>query len=504
MCGIIGIINPTREYLQNLPAALSLLEHRGKDGCGIADGLAIVHEQSKERFLQHITQLSKQNQSPPPFVLLHYRHAIVDDVAQPLGTVGTRNNVPNTVFIYNGEIYNWERLNKKYQFHAKNDADLFFQLWMKNKKACLPELNGVYAFASVTDNEVILCRDFFGERPLVYTIQDGVLSFASEGKALHALGIKNPITLHPREILYYNRITRQWRIEQKERFALPQESTQSKEQILQELSEKIIESVRIRTEGLGRFGILFSGGIDSTLLAWICKKLNRTFVCYTVGYQDAGVSMPQDLLWAQRVADECKFPRTLIKIGDVELKQALPRVTKAIETTDVIKVGVATPFFIAGQHAKQDGVSVMLSGLGSEELFAGYERHAKAAAKAETTMGDSVNEECLRGLLAMHDRDLYRDDLIMMANTLELRLPFLDRNLIEYALSIPSRYKISSEQKKIILREAAEQLGLPAEFCWRKKMAAQYGSGVDKALQRMAKKAGVKTKKEYLELVARD
>lgn len=155
----------------------------------------------------------------------------------------------------------------------------------------------------------------------------------------------------------------------------------------------------------------------------------------------------------------------------------------------MVKVTIALTFYLACELAKEDGCKVIFSGLGSEEIFAGYERHKLSA---------NINQECLSGLRKMYERDLYRDDVVTMDNGLELRLPYLDINLVKYALKIPEKHKISEDAAKIILREIALDRGLPKEFCFRKKTAAQYGSRMDYALDKLVRKSGFLSKSAYL------
>lgn len=137
---------------------------------------------------------------------------------------------------------------------------------------------------------------------------------------------------------------------------------------------------------------------------------------------------------------------------------------------------------------KEQGISIFFGGLGSEEVFAGYQEHALA---------EDVNEACWKGLSGrLYERDFTRDAALGKALNVQVRCPFLDDDVIVTAMGIPGERKIVGEHKKAILREIAEELGLPREIAWRKKMAAQYGSGFDKALERLAKKSGMK-KSEY-------
>ena len=137
----------------------------------------------------------------------------------------------------------------------------------------------------------------------------------------------------------------------------------------------------------------------------------------------------------------------------------------------------------------------MFTGLGSEELFAGYERHAKALEQGF----DAVHGECLAGLANMRQRDMVRDVAIASHFGMELLLPFLDKDVMKESLSIHPMHKISGEEKKIILREAAESMGMSRDIARRKKQAAQYGSNIINGIGKLAKRKGFSLKKDYLE-----
>lgn len=462
MCGIFGIFSEKEIDKKKAEEGFSKIVHRGKD----AIGKIIVSDK----------------------ILFHCLHAIVNYVNQPL----TSNS---SIFMANCEIYNWKELNQTYGFSARNDAELFFFLLEKKSIAALDELDGVYVFFYQNDDDIYLGRDILGEKPLCYVFNENLFAFASEAKALKGYGTVQH--LMPTQILHYNQKTHTMDIIERTFFDLPKENTAKKEFIIKELETKLISAVQKRIIDLHSFGILFSGGIDSTLLAFLSKKLGKQFTCYTAAFSDGNTRDAPDLLQAQEVANIFHFPLKFIKVNQKETEQIIKEVVRIIETTDVVKVGVALPFYLCARQAAADGHKVLFSGLGSEELFAGYQRHLDILKRNGNT--HEVNAECLRGLSRMWERDLYRDDLVTMAHTVELRLPFLDHDLICFALSIHAKYKITEQQNKIILRELAMRLGIPQEIAQRKKIAAQYGSNFDKALEKLAKKAGCKTKKEYLE-----
>ena len=260
----------------------------------------------------------------------------------------------------------------------------------------------------------------------------------------------------------------------------------NKKRAIRELGRRIIESVR--KNAVNNCGVLFSGGIDSTLIALILKKLNLDFRCYSVGLENA-----QDIEWANIVSKELGFKLKAKILSLDELEIIIKKVTRILNEADVTKVGVGSVVYSASLLAKKDNVNVLFSGLGSEEIFAGYERHLNAMQSWE-----NVHNECWNGLKNMWARDLKRDCLIAKENNVELKIPFLNKEVIISAMNAHPMYKISKEHKKIILREVAEEIGLKKEFAWRKKKAAQYGSSFIKGIEKLAKKNGFRYMKDYL------
>jgi asparagine synthase (glutamine-hydrolysing) len=242
----------------------------------------------------------------------------------------------------------------------------------------------------------------------------------------------------------------------------------------EELKKQIIEAVKKRIPKQ-RFGILFSGGIDSSLIALICKQANADFVCYAVGLENAS-DIEAAKKAAKMIGVELKYK--IISLNKAE--KTIKSVTKTVGP-DVMSVGVGSVVYAAAELGKKDKIKVFFSGLGSEEIFAGYERHEKA---------EEINEECWKGLKNMYLRDFMRDCPIAEKLKIDVLTPFLDPDLIKTAMQIPGKEKISKEYKKVILRKIAEELGLPKEIAWRKKKAAQYGSRLHKALQKLAKRDG--------------
>jgi len=260
----------------------------------------------------------------------------------------------------------------------------------------------------------------------------------------------------------------------------------NKKRAIREVGGRIVKSVK--KNAADNCGVLFSGGIDSTLISFILKKLNIDFICYSVGLENA-----QDIEWAEKVARALGFKLKTRILSLDGLETVVKAVTNILKEADVMKVSVGSVFYSASLLAKKDGINILFSGLGSEEIFAGYERHLNAMQSWE-----NVHKECWNGLKNMWERDMKRDFLIAKHNNIELRLPFLDKEVIASAMNIHPMYKISKDEKKIILREIAQEMGLPKEFAWRKKKAAQYGSNFIKGLDKLARMNRFEYKKDYL------
>jgi asparagine synthetase B (glutamine-hydrolysing) len=249
-----------------------------------------------------------------------------------------------------------------------------------------------------------------------------------------------------------------------------------KEEIIKKLSSLLVDAVKKRTSKKP-IAIAFSGGIDSVLLTFICEKLKQPFSLYTVGLENS-----KDMISAKAVAKEMNWELTT-KIYEIEnLEPLFKEVIDITKKRDVVTVGVGSVTLAVLKLIKEN---IVFTGLGSEEIFAGYERHK----------GD-IHEACWEGLLNIYDRDIVRDSSLAKHYNKETRLPFLDKDLIEYGIRIHPTLKVA-DFKKQILREAAVNLGLPKEIAFRKKCAAQYGSKFDFALQKLAKQKGM-LKKEYL------
>ncbi|MBT3416672.1 diphthine--ammonia ligase [Candidatus Woesearchaeota archaeon] len=226
-----------------------------------------------------------------------------------------------------------------------------------------------------------------------------------------------------------------------------------------------------------KVGLLFSGGIDSLALAFYLKKLDYDFTCYTVGTKKS-----KDIISATKVAEELNLKHEIKIIEEKEVEKYLKKVVPVLRSASPIDVTVGLTTYLASRLAKED---IVISGLGSDEIFGGYSRHKNSK---------NLNEDLKKGLDRVYNGDLVRDKKIAKALEKEIYAPFLDKDLVEYALSIPHEKKIKKDVNKLILRELLISNGVSQESALRLKKAAQYGTGFDEVLRKLSKKS----KEKYL------
>ncbi|MDD3083704.1 MAG: diphthine--ammonia ligase [Candidatus ainarchaeum sp.] len=448
MCAIIGAINfyNNEEIVKN---GLKIMKNRGKDYSKIIKYKKIVFG--------------------------HNLHSTINYVEQPL--VSSKG-----ILISNCEIYNWKELSKKYSIRAKNDSELLLKLFDKtdlNKiHLIIEELDGDFAIAyySKKKEKIILARDIVGVKPIVYFFdKKEKFCFASEKKALPF----ESIHLNPRKIIFYNTKTNSLKLKKRiiKKIIKKEQSIEIEKALFKSVTKRIPEK---------RFALLLSGGIDSALIGKIMQKNNLRFNSYFAGIKD--FSEPKDLEFAKKVSYNLNSPIKINLVSIKKFEKELPKIIFLIESSDPIRVGIASTIYFATKKIKE---KIVFSGLGADELFVGYNRFKES---------NNINKDCYSYLIKMYENDLYFEDIITMANKVELRVPFLDKELVSLSLSLEPRKKICPETglNKKILREIAINLGLPIELAERPKKAAQYGSNFDKAIEFLSKKNSFKSKTDYL------
>lgn len=343
-------------------------------------------------------------------------------------------------------------------------------------------------------NKYILERDFLGIVPLFYKEKENKIEFSLKKKQGYSeLKPNTRATIIPKKSKRFERIHPTLKLK---------ENKESKERIISKTKSLLKNAIDKRLKLIfkenpnAKIGILFSGGVDSTYLAYELKKRNIDFICYnsSVIFDKKEIKESEDYVWSKEIEKSLGFKVKYIRITEKEIEKTIPKIVNIIDTTNHIKISIALPFYFAIKQAKKDKITHIITGLGSEEIFAGYERHIQSR---------DINQECVNGLEILYDRDLYRDFSLLKHFEIEAVLPLLDFDLINYSINIPPDMKFKDNSKKWIIRKMAQDEGVPEKFAFRKKRAAQYGSNFDKAIQKISAKKRFKYKQEYINSLAR-
>lgn len=457
MCGITGIFEINKEDSSLRSRALSMsrkLRHRGPDWSGIYCGSSAI--------------------------LAHERLAIVDVQSgrQPL-----YGNDGKIVLAVNGEIYNHREIREDYShydFLTHSDCEVIIPSYMKKGKNFLEDLSGIFAFA-LYDSEndyYLIARDHIGIIPL-YMGRDeqGHFYVASELKALE--GVCRKIEEFPPGHYIYSKegnIPVQWY----DRSWKSYENVKDNKSGVEELKAALEQAVHRQLMSDVPYGVLLSGGLDSSIIAAVTKK----FAAYRVETDDKqqawypqlhsfaiGLEGAPDLFAAREVAEHIGSIHHEINFTVQEGLDALRDVIYHIETYDVTTVRASTPMYLLARVIKSMGIKMVLSGEGSDELFGGYLYFHKAPdAKA-------FHDETVRKLGKLHLYDCLRANKSLCSWGVEGRVPFLDKEFIDVAMNLNPEDKMAGNGRieKWILRKAFEEY-LPYNILWRQK--EQFSDGV--------------------------
>ena len=474
MCLIAGGIGDVRERLIKMALAG---KHRGPDGFGVwTDGGVLKSD-----------DFAKLDEIPEGRIgLLQCRLAMTGskEFIQPF--------VNELALVHNGEIYNHLQIRaflegRGVSFESDVDSEVILRLieflrgrglsFLRAVREAMRWLEGDYAVAFSDGEKIYLFRDPIGIRPLYFS-PNGF--FASEKKVLWAIG-EEAVPVEPGNLVTISRGS----VEVRRLLSVEdlKPGTFTAERALSSLVKTIPHSVRLRCGR--RTGVLFSGGLDSSLIALLASK-HSDVVLYTAGAEGS-----QDLEWARKVSDILGLELREYIFTEEEVEEALKRIVFAIEEPNAMNLAIGVPLYFATLLAGRDGVKVLLSGQGADELFGGYAKYLERP---------ELMEEDIK---AMAERNLARDDKIAMLNGVEGRFPYLAIPVVTTALGIPVKLKIRDGHRKFILRKAAEKLGLPGEVVEREKKAAQYGSGAQRVIKRIGKRRGL-TPRELAETLFRE
>jgi len=457
MCGIVCAfeLKQKSETLRSQVLEMSkIIRHRGPDWSGIF--------------------------SNDKAILAHERLAIVDPASgkQPLFSKDGR-----LVLAANGEIYNHQLLRQqfegKYEFQTQSDCEVILALYQEKGPHFIDEMNGIFGFAlyDVEKDEYFIARDHMGIIPLYMGWdQFGTFYVASELKALE--GYCTKIELFPPGHYLSSKDGElvQWYQREWTDF----EAVKANETSIQEIRKALEAAVHRQLMSDVPYGVLLSGGLDSSITSAIAKKFAQKRIesgdtvdaWYPQLHSFAvGLEGSPDLAAARKVADHLGTIHHEIKFTIQEGLDAVRDVIYNIETYDVTTIRASTPMYLMARVIKSMGIKMVLSGEGSDELFGGYLYFHKAPNAKE------FHEETVRKLSKLHMYDCLRANKSLAAWGIEGRVPFLDKEFMDVAMRInPQDKMINGERmEKWVLRKAFEDM-LPESVAWRQK--EQFSDGV--------------------------
>ncbi|MCE5205141.1 MAG: asparagine synthase B [Porphyromonadaceae bacterium] len=457
MCGIVCTFNLKKPEEQLRPQLLKMsvkLRHRGPDCSGIF--------------------------SCDKAILTHERLSIVDPASGKQPLVSKDGQL---ILAVNGEIYNHRDIRKKYEhayeFLTQSDCEVILALYRDKGPDFLEELNGIFAFA-LYDREkdlFLIGRDHIGIIPLYQGWdRDGAYYVASELKALE--GFCNKIEEFLPGHYYYSPDGRptQWYSRDWMEYDRVKENVSD----VEELRKAMEDAVQRQLMSDVPYGVLLSGGLDSSIISAVAKKFAAKRV-ETDNREDAwwpqlhsfaiGLEGSPDLVAARKVAKHIGSIHHEIEYTVQEGLDAIRDVIYHIETYDVTTVRASTPMYLIARYIKSMGVKMVLSGEGADEIFGGYLYFHKAPDAEE------FHKETVRKLSKLHQYDCLRANKSLAAWGVEGRVPFLDKEFLDVAMRLNPKDKMSGNGKieKYILRKAFEDY-LPAEVTWRQK--EQFSDGV--------------------------
>lgn len=457
MCGIAGIFrikSHTPELRQKVLKMAKRIRHRGPDWSGIFES--------------------------PTAIIAHERLSIVDPESggQPLFSPDGRQ-----VLAVNGEIYNHRELRARYAgypFSTGSDCEVILPLYREKGVEFLEDLSGIFAFAlydSATD-DFLIARDPIGVIPLYIGYDsDGKVYVASELKALEGFCERYEPFPPGHYYLGSEGKLRRWYRRDWENFdSLTSEAAEAPAKLRAALED----AVRRQLMSDVPYGVLLSGGLDSSVISAIARKFAPRRI-ENDGNTDAwwprlhsfavGLKGAPDLAKAREVAEHIGTVHHEINYTIQEGLDAIRDVIYYIETYDVTTVRASTPMYLLARVIKSMGIKMVLSGEGADEIFGGYLYFHKAPSPRE------FHEETVRKLSKLHLYDCLRANKSLSAWGVEGRVPFLDKEFLDVAMTLDPALKMcpGAEIEKRILREAFADM-LPASVAWRQK--EQFSDGV--------------------------
>jgi len=371
----------------------------------------------------------------------------------PNGTHHARDG--KVAAVIDGRVYSPE-------MSGMTEAEAVIALYKKYGVRFAGRLEGDFACAISDGGQMILARDWAGIKPLYYGHSDGKLFFASEAKAL--VGIAEDVKEFPPGYVY----CREQGFKKYASEAVETPEFEDYEQAKKVVKELLMEATEKRMKDNAVGGVLLSGGLDSSLIAYMAHEIKPDIECFTVSMEEG-----QDLPLAKDVTKYLGVKHHILMFGEKEIREILPLAIHHQEMYEESCVHGAIANFLAGRFVSPH-TKVVLTGEGADEFFGGYDGQFRKGSNPEEVA--SIVDTLIN---VAHNTALQRLDRLNAANSYESRTPFLDAKVMDFSLKIPIQYKIHGEEQigKWIVRQAFEGC-LPDHIIYQTKRFFAQGSGV--------------------------
>lgn len=352
---------------------------------------------------------------------------------------------------------------------------------VKASEAFLEEVEGDFSFMIAEAERIMAGRDPVGVKPLYYGENKHVAALASNCKALWKLGIDEVRSFPPGHVALVSR--EGFKFKPVKTFVYAQPKTVTMQEAAETLQKLLEKSIRRRVWGTREVAVAFSGGLDSSVVAFLAKKCQANVHLVHVSLEDRPETEE-----AKKAADALNLPLQVHLFREEDVEKIVSKVVALIEEPDPVKASIGVPFYWTAEKTAEAGFKVLLAGQGADELFGGYQRYVNeyllhGAERVRKTMFDDV--------VRIHESNIERDVKICSFHNVELRLPFASYQLAEFAVALPVELKIerrAGSLRKLVLRKVAENMGLPSSIAEKPKKAVQYATGINGALKKLAKK----------------
>jgi len=357
-------------------------------------------------------------------------------------------------------------------------------------KRALPSLYGDYALALGDIDSIVISRNSLGTKPLYFAENSKLVAFASNKKPLWRIGLAEVRPLRAGVLAIFDRGG--VHIKKASPFHKREVTIRDMAQAVDTYEKALRSAVRKRLAGTNhthKLGVLLSGGVDSCLIArLICdtaSSLGADVIAYTAGLPDS-----PDVKSARGFARELDIKHRVKILTTHEVEEHIPGVIEAIEDSDFVQVETGIGLYAAMEMASRDGVSILFSGQGPDELWGGYNWYPCVLGKdGRQRLGRRMWDDFTRADIETLDRE----NKIALAHGIDLLFPYLDTEVADVAMSVASELKVTSEDDRLGKhphRQLATTIGIPEEYANREKLAIQHGTGIHGVLDDIARKNG--------------